>query len=170
MTSTHTINFLLQALPPKVQLAHPLPGLTNNLLLVAALCNPGCKEFFHRHGCKVTFEGTTILREWRNPKNRLWRMKIVNNGWTAKRPAIALSTPPTAFPPTTAHANSLYECSNTNQLLNVYFACFNYPTVSSLTKAIDCGYMKGWCGLTSQRVKHHIIVSPKSEMGHMDQT
>ena len=33
----------------------------------------------------------------------------------AKRPAIALSTPPTAFTLTKTHANSLYKCSNTNQ-------------------------------------------------------
>ena len=105
-------------------------------------------------------------------------MKIVNDGWTtnitfhddAKRPAIALSTPPTAFAPTTTHANSLYECSNTNQLTNFYYGCFNYPTVSSLAKAIDNGYMKGWRGLTTQRVKHHIVTSPESKMGHMDQS
>ncbi len=85
-------------------------------------------------------------------------------------PAIALSTPPTAFAPTTPQANSLYECSNTNQLINFYYACFNYPTVSSLTKAIDRRYMRGWQRLTSQQVKHQIVVSPESKMGHMDQT
>ena len=86
------------------------------------------------------------------------------------RPAIVLSTPPTTLTPTTTQANSLYECSNTNQLINFYYACFNYPTVSSLTKAINHGYMKGWQGLTSQQVKRHIVVSPEFEMGHMDQT
>ena len=178
MTSTNTVNLLLQALPLKARLAHHLPGLTNNLLSVAALCDAGCEVFFHWYGCEVTLKGTTIIRGWRDPQNRLWRVKIVDNGWTtnitlrddAKRPAIALSTPPRAFAPATTHANSLYECSNTNQLINFYYACFNYPTVSSLTKAIDRGYMKGWQGLTSQQVKHHIIVSPKSKMGHMDQT
>jgi hypothetical protein len=158
MTSTNTVNLLLQALPPKDHLAHRLTSLTNNLLLVAALCDAGCEVFFHRQGCEVTLEGTTIIRGWRDPKNKLWRVKIVDDGWTtsitlrddAKCPIITLSTPPTAFAPTTIHANSLYECSNTNQLINFYYACFNYPTVSSLTKAIDHGYMKGWRGLTSQ--------------------
>jgi hypothetical protein len=88
----------------------------------------------------------------------------------AMHPAIALSTPPTAFAPTTTQANSLYKCSNTNQLINLYYACFNYPTISSLTKAIDCRYMKNWGGLTSQRVKRLIVISLESKMGHMDQT
>ena len=112
---------------------------------------------------------------WRDPQNRLWRKKIIADGWTtnitlrdeAKRPTFALSTPPTAFTPTTTHANSLYECSNTNQLIKSYYACFNYPNVSSLTKAINPGYMKGWQGLTSQQVKHPIVISPESEMGHI---
>ncbi len=178
MTSTNTVNLLLQALPPDARLAHHLPGLTNNLLLVAALCDARCEVFFHRHGCEVTLECTTIIRGWWDPQHRLWRVKIVNDGWTtnitlrdgAKRPAIALSTPPTAFAPTTTHTNSLYECSNTNQLINFYYACFNYPTVSSHAKAIDCGYTKGWQGLRTQRVKCHIVISPESEMGHMDQS
>jgi hypothetical protein len=67
MTSTITVNLLLQALPPDAHLAHCLPGLTNNLLLVAALCNAGCEVFFHRHGCEVTLKGTTIIRGWRDP-------------------------------------------------------------------------------------------------------
>jgi hypothetical protein len=62
MTLTNTVDLLLQALPPKARLAHRLPGLTNNLLLVAALYNAGCEVFFHRHGCEVTLEGTTIIR------------------------------------------------------------------------------------------------------------
>jgi hypothetical protein len=150
MTSTNTVDLLLQALPPQTRLAHRLPGLINNLLSVAVLCDAGCKVFFHRHGCEVTLEGTTIIRGWRDPQNRLWCVKILDDGWTtnitlcdeAKRPAIALSTPPTAFAPTTTHTDSLYECSKTNHLINFYYTCFNYPTVSSLTKAINCGYMK----------------------------
>ena len=71
MTSTNTADLLLQALPPEARLAHRLPGLTNNLLLVAALCDAGCEVFFHRHGCEVTLKGATIIRGWRDPKNRL---------------------------------------------------------------------------------------------------
>jgi hypothetical protein len=62
MRSTHAINLLLQSLPPEARLAHQLPGLINNLLLEAVLCNAGCKVFFHKHGCKVTINGPTILR------------------------------------------------------------------------------------------------------------
>jgi hypothetical protein len=66
-------------------------------------------------------------------------------------------------------ANSLYECSNMGQLTNYYYACLNYPVKSTLTKAIDKCYLKGWRELTSQQKCHHISVSTESKMGQMDQ-
>jgi hypothetical protein len=45
-------------------------------------------------------------------------------------------------------ANSLYECDNTYQLINFYHVTLNYPVVSTLVKAIDNGYLKGFAGLT----------------------
>jgi hypothetical protein len=80
MTSTHAVNLLLNKLPADARLAHQLPGLVNNLLLVAVLCDAGCEVFFHKHGCEVTHTGETILRGWRDPKNRLWRVKLVDDG------------------------------------------------------------------------------------------
>ncbi len=114
MMTTHAINLLLQNLPPKVHLGRCLPGLVNNLLSIAALVDMGCKVFFHSTGCEVTFDGAIILQGWRDPKNRLWQVKIVDNGWMTnykvtilpqENPIIELTTPPTAY------AYSLYECS-----------------------------------------------------------
>ena len=156
MTSTHAVKLLLNKLPADTRLAHRLPGLVNNLLSVAVLCDAGCEVFFHKHGCKVTHTGETILRGWRNPKNRLWRVKLVDDGWTTKLTICDDATPPPTAPtgiamaaPTTnmveeAQTNSLYKCSNTYQLIYYYCACLNYPVPSSLLQATDCGYFRGW--------------------------
>jgi hypothetical protein len=61
MMTTHAVNLLLSKLPPEACLAHQLPGLINNLLSVAILCNAGCKVFIHKTGCKVTLNGENIL-------------------------------------------------------------------------------------------------------------
>ncbi len=82
MTTTHAIDLLLQNLPPEVHLGHCLPGLVKNFLSIAALVDAGFKVFFHCTGCKVTFNGAIILPGWRDPKNKLWRVKIVDDGWT----------------------------------------------------------------------------------------
>jgi hypothetical protein len=153
MTTTHAVNLLLNNLPHEARLAHRLPGLVNNLLSVAVLCDAGCNVFFHKTGCKVTLDRKTILQGWRDPTNCLWCVIIVNDGWTAKlticnvvRPVIPLSTTPTGhldsmpMVPSKSNgtlANSLYECSNKGQLTNYYYACLNYPVKSTLTKAIN---------------------------------
>jgi len=61
MTSTHAVNLLLTKLPDDARLTHQLPGLVNNLLSVAVLCDAGCEVFFHKHGCEVIHNGETIL-------------------------------------------------------------------------------------------------------------
>jgi hypothetical protein len=148
----------------EAQLGHYLLGLVNNLLSVAALVDAGCKFFFHCTGCKVTFDGTVILQGWGDPKNKLWRVKIMDNGWTTnlhvpisdgnpKPPTIALAMPPTAW------ANSLYECSTTHKLTHFYYACLNFTVVSTLILALNAGYLKGFSGLTADRVRQHIDVS-----------
>jgi hypothetical protein len=70
-------------------MAHSLPGLTNNLLSVAVLCDAGCEVFFHATGCEVTLNGLVILQGWRDAHHRLWRVRIVNDIWTTNHRIIA---------------------------------------------------------------------------------
>ena len=81
--------------------------------------------FFHKHGCKVTHTGETILRGWCDPKNRLRRVKLVDDGWTTKltirddatRPLIPLTTTPTEIAmavPTTDKVPEMQETASTN--------------------------------------------------------
>jgi hypothetical protein len=49
------------------------------------------------------------------------------------------------------------------QLTNYYYVCLSYPIKSTLTKAIDRGYLKGWQGLTSQQTSRHISVATESK-------
>jgi hypothetical protein len=104
----------------------------------------GCEAFFHRTGCKIIFDRAIIFQGWRDPKNRLWWVKIVDDGWTTnykvaippqEKPTIELTTPPTM------HAYSLYQCSNTNKLTHFYYTCLNYPIVSTLIEAIKAKYL-----------------------------
>jgi hypothetical protein len=171
MTTTYAVNLLLWNIPPAARLRHCLPGLINNLLSVATLVDTACEVFFHCTGCKVTFNRAIILQWWRDPKNRLWRVKIVDDGWTTdykvaipmqERPSVELTTPPT-------NAYSLYECSTMHKLMHFYYACLNYPVLPTLIKAIKAGYLQGWQGLVTDRVHRHIDVSVESKQGHMNQ-
>ncbi len=82
---------------------------------------------------------------------------------TQDKPRIELTTPPNT------HAYSLYECSTRHKLIHFYYACLNYPVVSTLIKAINAGYLRGWPELTADHVHRHINISVESGQGHMNQ-
>jgi hypothetical protein len=166
MRTTHAVNLLLSKLPPNAHMAHSLPGLTNNLLSIAVLCNAVCKVFFNATGCKVTFDAKIILRGWRDPKHCLWRVCIVDDSWTTN---LKIDDNVTT-PQTTAVAHSLYDCNNTQQLMRFYHTCLFLLVVSTLTNAINKGYLKGFPGLTAQCVCHHVQINDATKKGHMDQT
>jgi hypothetical protein len=184
--TTQAVNLLLSKLPPEACLTHQLYGLINNLLSITVLCNVSCKVFFHKTGYKVTLNRETILQGWGDPQNCLWQVMIDNNSWKTKltvrnvtRIIIPLAATPTGHLANSIPimhskssiplANSLYECSNMCQLMNYYYMCLNYPIKSTLTKAINRGYLKGWQGLTSQRTLRHISICTESKIQHMDQ-
>ncbi len=132
MQTTHAMDLLLQKLPPDVCMAHCLSGLFNNLLSIAVLCDVGCKVYFHSTSCKVSLNRKIILHEWRDPKNQLWQVKIINDGWiTNLKTKDNDTTCETPIDHTVAEASSLYECNKIYQLINFYHATLNYPVVST---------------------------------------
>jgi hypothetical protein len=147
-------------------MAHSLPGLTNNLLSVPVLCDAGCEVFFHATRCKVTLNGKVILRGWHNPQHRLWQVRIVDNGWTTNFKV----TDNESTPQSNAITHSLYDCDNTQQLTQFYHACLFSPVKSTLIKAINTCYLKGFPSLTLKRVSRHITINYATIKGHMDQT
>jgi hypothetical protein len=166
MRTTHAVDLLLSKLPPNACMAHSLPGLTNNLLSIAFPCNAGCELFFNTTSCKVTFDGKVILQGWHDSKHCLWRVCIVDDGWMTN----LMINDNVTTPQTTAVAHSLYDCDNMQQLTHFYHACLFSPVVSTLTNAINKGYLKGFPGLTAQCVCWHIQINDATKKGHMDQT
>jgi hypothetical protein len=129
MRTTHVMDLLLQKLPPDMCMAHHLSRLVNNLLSIAVLCDVVCKVYFHSTGCEISLNKEIVLRGWRDPKNQMWHVKIINNGLITdikiRDADTSCQTP--AIPPV-VEANSLYECNNTYQLINFYHATLYYPS------------------------------------------
>ena len=121
--------------------------------------------FFHQTGCEVTHNGEVILSGWRDPSTRLWRVPLQSNEGNIIPcdTTIILPTKPLV------QAHSIYECENTHQLVNFYYATMGYPVISTWCNAIDRGYFRGWPSLTSTRVRHFVKPSEQNSMGHLDQ-
>ena len=70
---------------------------------------------------------------------RLWRISLIPDGGNNIVPSdqalaqLILAQPQPQF-------NSIYECKNTGQLINFYYATMGYPVISTWIKAIDKGY------------------------------
>eukprot|EP00804_Cyclotella_cryptica_P013537 CCRYP_021093-RA/>CCRYP_021093-RA protein AED:0.19 eAED:0.14 QI:0/0/0/1/1/1/4/0/1001 len=170
--TTETFLLLLNKLPTAAKEAHRAPGIAHNLVSAATLANTECELFFHKTGCKVSLNGEIILQGWRDPDTRLWRISILptsgNNIIPTDHNLINLFSRHPA-----PQVSSIYECKNTNQLINFYYATMGYPVISMWIKAIDKGYFRGWRGLTSDltsdRVRCFVKTSQPSEQGHMNQ-
>jgi hypothetical protein len=73
-------------------------------------------------------------------------------------------------PQSSTVAHSLYNCDNTQQLIQFYHAFLFSLVISTLTNAINRVYLKGFPGLTSQRTCRHIKINNATKKGHMDQS
>jgi len=67
-----------------------ISGITNNLLSASNLVDAGCEIFCHHTGCEVTHNGEIILRGWRDPATRLWRVSLKPEGGNNIVPASKL--------------------------------------------------------------------------------
>ncbi|KAL7482174.1 hypothetical protein ACHAW6_007869 [Cyclotella cf. meneghiniana] len=172
LLTTETLLLLLNKLPEQARMAHRSPGISNNLLAASELADAGCELFFHNTGCEVTHNGEIILRGWRDPTTRLWRVSLIPEGSNNIVPTFNGIDD---LYETTKHIQAhsvhqpIYKCTNTNQLINFYYATMGYPVISTWCKAINKGYFRGWNGLTSDRVQKFIKPSQAIEHGHMDQ-
>jgi hypothetical protein len=168
MFTTKTLKLLLQKFPKAAREAHRAPTIINNLISVSVLCDAGCEVFFHYTGCEITYNGETIIRGWRDMRTNMWRISLLSDGGNNIIPEDDDEFSEEVKMPD-FFANAIYECDNTDQLIQFYHATMGYPVTSTWCKAIDAGYFRGWPGLTSKRVRRFIKVVEETEMGHMDQ-
>ncbi|KAL7479587.1 hypothetical protein ACHAW6_005313 [Cyclotella cf. meneghiniana] len=165
LTTSGNVFLSLPKLPQSAKQAYQISGLTNNLLSAAVLADAGCEVFFHHTGCKVSYSGEIIMQGWRDPTTRLWQVPI----HSMKESIMPSNDTIISFTEPTPQAHTIYECKNTDQLINFYYTTMGYPAVATWCKAIDKGYFRGWNCMTSERVCSFVKPSEFHVMGHLDQ-
>ena len=76
MTTTKTIELMLEHWPQQMRRGFRVPERAHNLVSVAEICDAG--GFVE--GVEIEFEGEIIGRGWIDPTNRLWRIPITSEG------------------------------------------------------------------------------------------
>ena len=79
MSTTETIQLKIDNLPENAKTGLRLPGIVNNLVAAPILCDAGCEVKFTKKKVTVTKNKKLLLEGWRDPKNNLWRVPLVQH-------------------------------------------------------------------------------------------
>ncbi len=89
--STHVCGITIPGLPT-ILTGHIVPHLTvTSLIGIGPLCNSGCTALFDHDKCDMIFNGSAILRGYKDATTDLWTLPI--NGCSKMRTALSQSAP-----------------------------------------------------------------------------
>jgi hypothetical protein len=130
MHSSHTTSS--NCTPVTTSNTHIFPTLQSPLISVGQLCDNGCNANFSATGVEITYQGTTIIDGYRNPRNHLWCVDL----GAAPTPIInsLLAQPPVH------HCNSIGQPNTLADRVAFYHARCNFPVLSTSIKAVEAGF------------------------------
>ena len=149
--STHTAELDLLPLPKSARTAHLFPALTNtSLLSIGKLADAGCTATFNKHYLIIKWRGRELLKGNRCPHTGLWQ--------------VPLQTKPFHH-----QAHTITNTSKASDLVKFSHSALFSPVISTLEKALQNHYIKGFPGLTAAALKKYPPHSVATAKGHLDQ-
>ena len=158
MMSTQEAELDLPSLPLAARKIHLLPELTaGHLISVGQFTDAGCSAHFYHNRCEIYYQDKLVLYGHRSGPNQLWLFDHENpTGKSTAGQANALR--PASLPSKTKSAD----------IVAFHHASLGSPSLSTLQKALDAGYLPGFPGLTSQTLRLHPPFSVAEIKGHQD--
>ena len=138
------------ALSTTAQTATVLDKLRSaSLISIGQLCDDNCVALFSKNNLQVFKNGQVVLEGKRNWNDRLWDINISNKHESA---------------------NIILQQDRTKSDYATYIhACMYSPAKSTLLQAIKKGYLVGFPGVTSELINKHLLPSPATAKGHLNQ-
>ena len=161
MYSTHEADLDLPCLPAAARRVHIVPALkTHSLLSIGQLCDSGCDVTFSATAVQVRRNDTLLLAGDRSPLTGLWHLELV----AANPPAL---TPATVIP---HHSFAAIASTTPADLVAFTHATLFSPALSTLTTALNRGYLPDFHGLTAKTLLSYPPASVPMIKGHLDQS
>jgi hypothetical protein len=157
MHSSHTASLQLHpSLPETASKAHIFPTLQSPLISVGHLCDNGCNANFSATGVEITYQDTTIINGYRNPRNSLGAAPtpIINS---------LLAQPPVHL------CNSMGQPNTLADRVAFCHASCNFPVLSTWIKAVEAGFFTTFPGVTADLIRKFPPHSEATVKGHLDQ-
>jgi hypothetical protein len=167
MTSTHEAELDYPELRPAARAVDIVPALHDySLLLVGKLCDADYHVIFDKHEVRVMDNDLLIMRGARHATTGLWHMDT-----QSPRSKPNQSTPPaSASTSPIAHAHAAIGDPTSAKLVAFAHATLFSPTLSTLEKALQNGYLTNFPGLTTKALQSHPPRAAPMIKGHLDQS
>lgn len=160
MHSTHEAELNVPELPLQARRVYIVPELQSGILIsIGQLCDSGCVATFTDTEVIITLGNKVILTGIRKGPHKLW--------------TIDLSTPsPSPNQEEDVHqanATVLPSSAKAADIVAFMHAALFSPAISTLTTALDKGYVHNFPGLSSKTIRKHTPFSAAMIKGHQDQ-
>jgi hypothetical protein len=157
MTSTHEGYLDIPNLPPNATHAHVVPELnTHSLISIRQLCDVGCTASIDKDKIDVTYNGALVLSGNRSEVTTLWHLDYVPK------------TTDTKILP--YYAGISLGTYTTKNIIAFFHAAMFSPTIETLYKALNLGYITGIPGVSAKALRKYPPFSAATIKGHLDQT
>ncbi|KAI2502231.1 hypothetical protein MHU86_12203 [Fragilaria crotonensis] len=135
------------------------------------LCDAGCRVTFDAQSVHVHLNNQPLLTGSRDHTTGLWHLGLTADTSDTVPPVISDTTPSPGEPPLLLqHSYAATHSATPAELVAFAHAALFSPALSTLTKALDRGYLPQCMGLTSQALRKHPPHSVATIKGHLDQT
>lgn len=125
------------------------------------LCDAGCVVTFNATTVRVHLDNMLLLSGVRTRTTGLWHLSLV-----APDPPPANATNSELL----HHSFAAVHSATPAELVAFAHAALFSPAISTLKRALDCGFLPNFLGLTAQALAKHPPNSFAMVKGHMDQT
>ena len=150
MQSTHIAQINIPNLPDAAKQVHLFPNLASgSLLSIGQLCNSGCTATFTKSKLYIYFEGKIILQGSRQ-SNNLW---TINDTSSTSIPTFSL--------------NAAVDVPTIAERIKFYHASLFSPTLDTLRKAINAGYLTSFPSFTTKQLSKFPPNSEATIKGHL---
>lgn len=153
--STGTMSLDIPSLPCTARIAYIFPDLQpHSLLSIGQLCDAGCIAVFTASDVTISYKNEPIIHGLRDQQTKLWNITV----------PIKQNTPFRHL-----SAKTVNHPTGTAQLIAFAHASLFSPSISTLQRALDLGYINEIPGLTSKNLRKYPPISIATVKGHLDQ-
>ena len=167
LTSTHTCEVDVPALPRGARRAHIVPGLAHSSLIsLRVLCAEGCEVEMDNNHCYIKYEGKVIWVGIKEPSTDLWILPLKANGRppTSKEDYITQRDDNSNFIHT---ANNVHQLTSRESVVKFLHQCLFSPPKKTLLKALANNQFPTWPFNKAAVEKYLPDRSPATDKGSM---